>query len=123
MLTDPPADVRGVDLDRESRCAHYHGANDIVAIRMRCCGAYYACYECHEALAGHRADRWPPEEWHTRAVRCGACRQQLSIRDYFASGFACPACGAPFNPGCRNHYPLYFVIPNTSSDPSTAEST
>ncbi len=122
MLTRPEAEVRGVDLDHQTRCAHYHGADDVIAIRMRCCDVYYACHACHAALAGHPADRWPPHEWHTRAVLCGVCRHQLSIREYFACGSACPACSAPFNPGCRNHYPLYFVLSKTSSDPPTTES-
>jgi uncharacterized CHY-type Zn-finger protein len=25
------------------------------------------------------------------------------------SGSMCPACGAAFNPACRNHYQFYFA--------------
>ena len=102
--------VRGVAVDAQSRCAHYHSATDIIAIRMRCCGAYYACAACHETLAGHPIDRWDRHEWDVQAVRCGACGRALSIREYLSCGDRCPGCGAPFNPGCRNHYHLYFVL-------------
>src|SRR5437763_12629509 len=34
--------VLGVNVDRETRCAHYHSPRDIVAIRMKCCNAWYA---------------------------------------------------------------------------------
>ena len=46
-------EVLGVDLDAQTRCVRYHSAVDIVAIKMRCCGMYWACKDCHEALAGH----------------------------------------------------------------------
>ena len=50
--TRPP--VSGIGLDSQNRCAHYSSALDIISIKMRCCGIYYACEDCHEALAGHR---------------------------------------------------------------------
>jgi uncharacterized CHY-type Zn-finger protein len=101
-------EVRGVDLDAETRCAHYHSPLDIVAIKMRCCGDYYACKDCHEALAGHAIRVWPCAEWVEAAILCGACGEELSIAAYLAAGDRCPACGAPFNPGCRHHYHFYF---------------
>lgn len=100
--------VRGINVDEATRCAHWHSARDVIAIKMRCCGEYYACYECHAALAGHETAVWPREEWGTRAVLCGICGGELTIREYLASGYRCPACGAEFNPGCRNHHHLYF---------------
>ena len=45
--------VRGVELDAQTRCGHYHGSTDIIAIKMKCCGEYYACKDCHIELAGH----------------------------------------------------------------------
>jgi len=51
--------VHGVGLDDETRCVHYHGPTDIVAIRHKCCGDYYACKDCHDALAGHPMEAWP----------------------------------------------------------------
>ncbi|MBL6936226.1 MAG: hypothetical protein ISS15_13775 [Alphaproteobacteria bacterium] len=100
--------VHGVALDSQTRCAHWHSTLDIIAIKMKCCGAYYACKDCHDALAGHDAAVWPRAEFGETAVLCGACGVELSVRQYLDCGNACPACGAAFNPGCRNHYHFYF---------------
>jgi uncharacterized CHY-type Zn-finger protein len=100
--------VRGVDLDPETRCAHWDAALDVIAIRMKCCGVYYACRDCHEALADHAAQVWPRAEWDEKAVLCGVCGTELSIRLYLDCANTCPACGAKFNPGCRSHYHFYF---------------
>jgi uncharacterized CHY-type Zn-finger protein len=113
MTADARPIVRGIEIDAASRCLHYHSALDIVAIRMHCCGEFYACAECHQALADHPIGRWPASEWDQAALRCGACGTEISIHAYFASRDRCPACAAPFNPGCRNHYDRYFVIPGT----------
>jgi uncharacterized CHY-type Zn-finger protein len=102
--------VQGLDLDAQSRCAHWRSPLDIVAIRMKCCGAYYACKDCHEALAGHALAVWPRGEWGERAVLCGGCGAELTIAAYLASSDACPACHAPFNPGCRHHHHFYFEM-------------
>jgi uncharacterized CHY-type Zn-finger protein len=100
--------VRGVDLDAQTRCAHWRSPLDIVAIRMKCCGEYYACKNCHDALAGHPAEVWPKSEFNRKAALCGACGGELSIRQYLDCANACPACGAGFNPGCRHHHHFYF---------------
>jgi len=100
--------VFGISLDPETRCSHYHSPLDIIAIRMRCCGHYYACKECHDAMAGHGSQTWPQAEWDQPAVLCGACGTEMSVRMYLNSANTCPACKAPFNPGCRHHYHLYF---------------
>ncbi|HEX4485458.1 MAG TPA: CHY zinc finger protein [Terriglobales bacterium] len=105
----PPA-VQGVELDPQTRCAHYHGATDIIAIKMKCCGVYYACKDCHQELAGHAIETWPEVEWAEKAIMCGACGTELNIREYMRSNSTCPACQARFNPGCRNHYPFYFDV-------------
>ncbi len=76
---------------------------------MKCCGVYYACKDCHEALAGHAIEVWPEAEWNQPAVLCGACRRELTIREYIESVSMCPSCGAAFNPGCRKHYRFYFA--------------
>ena len=68
-------EVRGVDLDGETRCAHWHSPLDVIAIRMKCCGIYHACKDCHDALAGHAIKVWPRAEWDTPAVMCGICRR------------------------------------------------
>ncbi|MGI8959835.1 MAG: CHY zinc finger protein [Bryobacteraceae bacterium] len=107
-------EVRGVNLDAETRCAHYHTPLDIIAIKMKCCGVYYACKDCHEALAGHGIQVWPQNEWMQKAVLCGRCRTELRIGDYMASEHRCPACGAEFNAGCGNHYHFYFELSRPS---------
>jgi uncharacterized CHY-type Zn-finger protein len=104
--TRPP--VFGVDLDAQTRCAHWRSPLDIVAIKMRCCGAYYACHDCHAALAGHPSAVWPRAERDRPAVLCGACETELTVAQYLTCEDRCPACGAAFNPGCRLHRHLYF---------------
>jgi uncharacterized CHY-type Zn-finger protein len=100
--------VKGRALDPQTRCAHYHSPLDVIAIRMRCCGAYYACRECHDELAGHPVEVWPKSEWAQPAVLCGVCGTQLSVREYLDCDNRCPSCSAPFNPGCKTHHHLYF---------------
>jgi uncharacterized CHY-type Zn-finger protein len=104
----PP--VSGVDLDSQARCAHYRSPLDIVATKMKCCGRYYACKDCHEALADHPIEVWPRNEWDQKAILCGACGTEIDIRQYMDCANQCPACAAPFNPGCRHHYHLYFEM-------------
>ena len=100
--------VFGVDLDAQTRCTHYHSPVDIIAIKMRCCGLYYACKDCHDALADHAIAVWPREEWDEPAVLCGACGTELTIRQYLGCSHRCPACAAAFNPRCGNHHHFYF---------------
>ena len=102
--------VRGVDVDTQTRCGHYHGATDIIAIKMKCCGEYYACKDCHNELAGHAIVLWPVAEWDCAAILCGGCGAELTIREYMECESRCPACGAGFNPGCRKHYQFYFEV-------------
>jgi uncharacterized CHY-type Zn-finger protein len=100
--------VLGLNLDPETRCEHYHGPTDIVAIKMKCCGLYYACKDCHTALSDHEIQVWPESEWNQQAILCGACGIELTIQQYMQSEFCCPACHERFNPGCRNHHHFYF---------------
>lgn len=101
-------EVRGINLDAQTRCAHYRTDLDVIAIKMKCCGVYYACKDCHQALAGHPIEVWPQAEWTKPAVLCGVCGFEMSIEQYMGSGYACPQCGAAFNPGCRKHSADYF---------------
>jgi len=103
--------VHGVNLDAQTRCDHYHGLTDIVAIRMKCCGLYYACKDCHLPLADHPTAVWPESEWNQQAVLCGACGATLTILQYMQSDSRCPDCRAQFNVRCRNHYHCYFQVP------------
>jgi uncharacterized CHY-type Zn-finger protein len=107
-MTEPRPQVNGIDVDAETRCRHYNKPVDIIAIKMKCCGTYYACKDCHDALANHAIELWPHSEWNEKAVLCGACGSELSIRQYLDCNNACRACQSPFNPGCRNHYHFYF---------------
>lgn len=102
--------VHGVDVQTHTECAHWHSERDIIAIRHKCCGQFYACISCHDALAGHANRCWPKTERDTPAVLCGRCRRQLTIAEYLASGNVCPGCRAAFNPGCAKHYDLYFEM-------------
>lgn len=86
---------------------HYRTSLDVIAIRFACCGEYYPCHLCHEEAAGHPARTWPAGSGEERAVLCGVCDAELAIDDYLAAE-GCPACGAPFNPGCKLHRHLYF---------------
>jgi uncharacterized CHY-type Zn-finger protein len=101
--------VRGVDMDAQTRCLHYHSPLDIIAIKMKCCEEYYACKECHDALADHPIEVWPVEMWDYEAILCGSCGNEMSISEYLAGGYTCLACGASFNPGCKNHHHFYFA--------------
>jgi uncharacterized CHY-type Zn-finger protein len=107
-MTSNPIAAQGVNVDPQTRCQHWHGATDIIAIKMKCCGVYYACRDCHDALADHPARVWPESEWEQEAILCGACGTVLTIHQYMRSGYCCPACRARFNPRCRNHFHLYF---------------
>ena len=104
----PAPHVRGVGLDPQTRCAHYHSPLDIVAVKMKCCATYFACKECHAALADHALEPWPSERRDAHAVLCGACGCELTIAQYLASEDCCPVCSAGFNPGCREHRGFYF---------------
>lgn len=103
-------EVRGVNLDPQTRCGHYHGPTDIVAIKMKCCGVYFACKDCHAELADHTIEVWPTAEWSQPAILCGACGAEMTIHQYMDSESRCPSCRERFNPGCRKHYHFYFDV-------------
>lgn len=102
----PP--VLGPTVDGQTRCVHYHGPTDVIAIKFACCGTYYPCFECHRETAGHPARTWPADRHAEPAILCGVCSTELSIATY-QSVAACPHCAAPFNERCRLHWPLYFA--------------
>jgi len=100
--------VRGVAVDEQTRCGHWRGSTDIIALRMKCCGQWFPCYECHAETTDHAAEVWPISERATGAVLCGSCGEVLSINAYLDCDSTCPSCNAAFNPGCALHYHLYF---------------
>lgn len=103
-------EVHGRLVDEQTRCVHYHSPLDVIAVKFKCCGRYWACYVCHRELAGHDPERWSSTEVSERAILCGVCRAELRIDQYLTCHFTCPSCGAAFNPGCAHHYHLYFAL-------------
>jgi uncharacterized CHY-type Zn-finger protein len=100
--------VKGNDVDKQTRCFHYHSSLDVIAIKFKCCKEYFACFFCHQKNADHTAETWSKDEFETEAVLCGCCRQELKINTYLKCNNICPNCKANFNPGCLKHYHLYF---------------
>jgi uncharacterized CHY-type Zn-finger protein len=39
--------VLGGVVDDQTRCVHYHGPTDVIAMRFKCCDAYFPCLRCH----------------------------------------------------------------------------
>jgi uncharacterized CHY-type Zn-finger protein len=101
-------EVFGVEVDSETRCAHYNSELDIIAIKFACCDRWFPCFLCHQEVADHPVDVWPRDARDSQAVLCGGCGRELTINEYFACDSACPSCARSFNPGCANHYHLYF---------------
>jgi uncharacterized CHY-type Zn-finger protein len=103
-------EVFGVDVDPETRCRHWHSETDIIALRFKCCGRWYPCFDCHAELADHPHRVWPKSDLDEQAVLCGACGKKLSVSEYLACDSICPVCKRNFNPGCAGHYHLYFEV-------------
>ena len=101
-------EVKGKTVDEQTRCTHYHSPLDVIAIKFKCCDTYYPCFYCHEETAGHKAEVWSKNEFDTRAILCGICKQEMTINEYLHSNYQCPHCSAGFNPKCSNHNHLYF---------------
>ncbi len=101
--------IYGIDVDSQTRCDHYRTDLDIIAIKFKCCGFWFPCYECHSEIADHETKVWPRDERDTVAILCGACGYQLSITEYLGCASTCPGCLSKFNPGCSKHYHLYFA--------------
>lgn len=100
--------VHGLNVDTETRCAHYHTEIDRIAIKFFCCGAYFSCFECHDVVGCGTPKVWPREQFDQKAVLCGACGYELTINEYLECASTCPECVASFNPGCSLHKHLYF---------------
>ena len=109
MVIAAPVVCHGANVNERTQCAHYHSERDIIAIKFKCCEAFYACIECHNELADHAPIVWPKAEFASRAILCGNCKNTFSITEYLGCGSTCPNCQAAFNPGCANHYHLYFA--------------
>ena len=106
----PAPQVLGRVVDAQTRCAHYAGQADIIALKFKCCGDFYPCYECHDEAVTHQSSRWVEAELNERAILCGVCNELLTIADYLGAE-RCPACNSEFNPGCKLHRHIYFDLP------------
>jgi uncharacterized CHY-type Zn-finger protein len=102
--------IKGKPIDGNTRCIHYNSLLDIIAIKFKCCQEYYPCYQCHIETADHPAEKWSKAEQDQKAVLCGNCGTELTIKEYLDSGNKCPDCSALFNPKCSLHHPLYFEM-------------
>ena len=102
--------VKGKTVDSHTRCVHYHSPVDVIAIKFKCCEQYYPCFYCYEEEAGHAPGVWQKNEFHTKAILCGMCYNELTIQQYLHCNNQCPFCGASFNPRCNRHYHLYFEV-------------
>jgi uncharacterized CHY-type Zn-finger protein len=109
--------VKGQVIDNETRCSHYHTDLDIIALKFKCCNTYYPCFSCHEEKAGHMATTWEVSEREEKAILCGVCGRELTIREYLASNNTCPSCQSSFNPNCKKHYHLYFKVDSSGVIP------
>ncbi|GMA92604.1 CHY zinc finger protein [Homoserinibacter gongjuensis] len=86
--------IHGLPVDAETRCVHWHGPTDVVAIRFPCCDRFYPCHDCHEAVADHPAAVWPVRRREEHAILCGMCGTTHAIATYLAVE-GCPNCRAP----------------------------
>jgi uncharacterized CHY-type Zn-finger protein len=102
--------VYGKPVDQQTRCVHWHSALDIIAIKFKCCGKYYPCYSCHQETCDHPSVLWPASQLDEKAVLCGACGHEMTIREYQHCENSCPACASAFNPGCKSHEHFYFEM-------------
>ena len=75
--------IGGQLIDDQTRCIHYGTATDVMAIKFSSCHRYRACHRCHEASAGHPAERWPASQHDRKALLCGMCSTELSISTCF----------------------------------------
>ncbi|KAF1831906.1 hypothetical protein BDW02DRAFT_28022 [Decorospora gaudefroyi] len=102
--------VYGLAVTSLTQCTHWHSPLDIIAIKHFCCKKFYACISCHDACEAHKPGVWPKDLRTEKAVLCGKCKHVLAVDDYMKSGSACTKCGSGFNPGCKNHWALYFEL-------------
>ncbi|ERJ12186.1 CHY zinc finger protein [Haloplasma contractile] len=103
-------EVIGIEVDQNTRCTHYHKKEDVIAIKFKCCDTYYPCIKCHNELSTHEAVVWSKDEYYEKAILCGVCGTELTIKQYMACDSICPNCESNFNKGCKAHYHLYFEI-------------
>jgi uncharacterized CHY-type Zn-finger protein len=102
--------VHGLSVTSLTQCTHWHSPLDIIAIKHFCCQKFYACISCHDSCERHKSGIWPLDRRNEKAVLCGHCKHVLGIIEYMKSESECTSCGSSFNPGCKNHWALYFEV-------------
>ncbi len=102
--------VKGSVVDNETRCKHYQTERDRIAIKFFCCQTYFPCFLCHEEDGCGDVKVWPQDQFHHRAILCGACGTELTVHEYVQGENKCPNCRASFNPNCHLHENLYFDV-------------
>lgn len=98
---------KGINVDKEGRCAHYNKFEDIVSYQFPNDNAFYPCHKCYEVIHHHLPKQKYTLDSEYEAVLCGHCNTTIPVNKYIGSD-ECPRCNHPFNPGCKNHYHLYF---------------
>lgn len=103
--------LKGQLVDTHTRCRHYHSTLDIIAIKFKCCDAYFPCYKCHQESESHDIIRWKKLDLDTeKVILCGSCYNLLYYQEYSADDNICLYCNSGFNPNCSLHYGLYFEL-------------
>jgi len=98
--------VPAVDVDEETRCAHYGIERDIVAIRVSL--LRYLLPLSPVSRRGRRPRRPAVAHRPPRGAGGGVwrLRAEVAIQEYLGVT-GCPACETRFNPGCADHYGRY----------------
>ncbi|MFT9817755.1 CHY zinc finger protein [Lysinibacillus sp. NPDC056185] len=105
--------ILGNVIDDQGRCKHYFNKVDTISIKFKCCGEYYPCYKCHEENSNHKIQPWKKEDFDEKAIFCGVCKSELTIREYMDST-NCKHCNTLFNPNCSKHFHIYFETDNNN---------
>lgn len=108
--------IVGKLVDEFSRCVHWHGEKDIIALKFKCCpDVYYPCYSCHNEINSedHVIEKYDiHNDKDKNLIICGICKTEMTFEQYKTTDetnlLKCYNCKSPFNPGCKYHYNLYF---------------
>ncbi|KAL3230727.1 Helper of Tim protein 13 [Nakaseomyces bracarensis] len=101
--------LKGKIVDKHTRCEHWNTDLDIIALKFKCCDTFYPCISCHRETTDHEIQKYDINS-DEKVILCGNCNSLLTFHEYTSktNPLQCPKCSALFNPGCKNHYGLYF---------------
>ena len=99
--------IKGINIDPQGRCKHWHSEVDIVANRCAKYRDFYSCYLCHDELTTHEFMPMLIDSEEI-AVICGVCEYKMTASVYLNLAYKCPNCQHLFNPGCALHKNTYF---------------